>query len=118
MTRKPKELTDAPDVKLPKVAAQLAKSHPELWEAYQRLGEAVSEGGPLGARERRLIHLAYALGSASEGSAHSHARRALAEGLTAEELEHVALLQVTTLGWPQAVRALTIVQDVTEAAGG
>ena len=118
MGQRPRELTDAPDVKLPKAVAGLAKTRPQLWEAYQRLGELVGEAGPLGARERRLVHLAYALGSASEGAAHSHARRALAEGLSIDELEHVALLSITTLGWPQAVRALTILHDVTDAENG
>jgi alkylhydroperoxidase/carboxymuconolactone decarboxylase family protein YurZ len=115
MAEKTRELTDAPKVKLPRAAASIAQAHPDLWKAYQRLGELVGAAGPLGARERRLIHLAYALGSASEGAAHSHARRALSEGISEAELEHVAILSATTLGWPQAIRALTIVQDVTDA---
>ena len=114
MDQKPRELTDAPNIRLPKAAAGIAKAHPELWQTYQRLGELVGEAGPLGERERRLIHLAYALGSASEGAAHSHARRALAEGVTPAEMEHVALLAITTLGWPKAVRGLTIVRDITD----
>ena len=48
------------------------------------------------------------------GAVHSHARRGLAEGVAAAELEHVALLAVTTLGWPQAVRGLTWIKDVTQ----
>jgi hypothetical protein len=31
------------------------------------------------------------------------------------ELEHVALLAVTTLGWPQAIKGLTWIRDVTQA---
>ena len=30
-----------------------------------------------------------------------------------EELEHVAFLAITTLGWPQAIRGLTWIRDVT-----
>lgn len=112
MKTKARDLTDVPDVKLPRAAAKIAQEHPELWEAYQRFGELVGSAGPLKARERRLVHLAYALGSNSQGAAHSHARRALAEGVSAADLEHVAILAATTLGWPQAVRALTIIQDV------
>ncbi len=112
MTPKPRDLTDAPDVDLPGVAASLAKTHPDLWEAYQRFGERIGEAGPLTDRERRLVHMAYALGAASEGAAHSHARRALSEGIEHSALEHVALLAATTLGWPQAIRALTCVRDV------
>jgi 4-carboxymuconolactone decarboxylase len=115
MVEKPRDMTDAPDVKMPGAAVRIAESHPELWEAYQKLGSLISEAGPLNERERRLVHLAYALGSNSEGAAHSHTRRALSEGISEAALEHVALLAVTTLGWPQAVRALTLVQDVTPA---
>ena len=39
--------------------------------------------------------------------------RALAEGVSVEELHHVAYLAVTTLGWPHAVRGLTWIQDLT-----
>lgn len=113
MGKKARDLTDAPEVKLPKAAARIAQDNPELWQAYQQLGELVGSAGPLAGRERRLIHLAYALGSNLQGAAHSHARRALAEGLGSSDLEHVAILAATTLGRPQAIRAPTIVQDVT-----
>jgi alkylhydroperoxidase/carboxymuconolactone decarboxylase family protein YurZ len=115
---KPRELTETPNVRLPKAVEKLAEAHPDLWQAYQRFGELLSESGPLEARERRLVHLAYALGSASEGAAHSHARRALDEGISDAALEHVAILSATTLGWPQAIRALTLVQDITHPVGG
>ena len=118
MAEKPRDLTDAPEVRLPGAASAIAKDHPELWAAYQKVGELVGQAGPLNPRERRLVHLAFALGSASEGAAHSHVRRALAEGLAPAELEHVALLAMTTLGWPQAVRALTLVQDVSSTVAG
>ena len=115
MAERPRDLSDAPDVKVPGAAARIAQKHPEVWEAYQKLGGSISDAGPLTERERRLVHLAYALGSASEGAAHSHARRALSEDISEAALEHVALLAVTTLGRPQAVRALSLVQDVTSA---
>jgi 4-carboxymuconolactone decarboxylase len=107
--------TDAPGVKLPGAARGMARKYPELWKAYQRLGEEASHAGPLDARARRLTHLALAIASGSEGATHSHARRALAEGITAEELEHVALLAITTIGWSNAIKGLTWVRDVTEA---
>ena len=65
------------------------------------------------ARTCRLIHIAFSIASDSEGATHSHTRRALAEGVTADELDHVAYLAITTLGWPHAIRGLTWVQDVT-----
>lgn len=112
---KPRAVTDSPGVRLPGAAQGIAVKYPELWQAYQRLGEEASRAGPLDARTRRLAHLALAIASGSEGATHSHARRALAEGITAEELEHVALLAITTIGWSNAVKGLTWVRDVTVA---
>ena len=109
----PSDLSDAPNVELPGTAGQVAREKPELWRAFQELGAATGRAGPLGGREQRLVNLALAIGGDSEGATHSHSRRALAEGLTAEELEHVAFLAITTLGWPQAIRALTWIRDVT-----
>lgn len=109
----PNDKTDTPEVELPGAAGQVAREQPDLWEAFQQLGRATSAAGPLSDRERRLVNLALAIGALSEGATHSHARRAVAEGFAAEELDHVAYLAVTTLGWPQAIRGLTWVRDVT-----
>jgi 4-carboxymuconolactone decarboxylase len=110
-------ISDTPQVQLPGTAGQVAQEKPELWRAFQALGEATAEAGPLDERTRRLVNLALAIGADSEGATHSHSRRALAEGFSAEELEHVAFLAITTLGWPQAIRGLTWVRDVTQSEG-
>ena len=105
---------DGSTVPLPSAASRVAREHPELWRAFQALGAAASAAGPLDARTRRLVNLALAIGGDSEGATHSHARRAVAEGFTADELEHVALLAVTTLGWPRAIKGLSWIRDITE----
>lgn len=99
---------------LPAGAGDLAKRHPEVWSAFASLGKTVAEAGPLDARARRLVKLALAIGAQSEGAVHSHVRRGLAEGLTAQELKHAALLAIPTLGLPQAVAALTWIEDLTD----
>lgn len=109
----PTQISDAPDVELPGTAGQVAREKPELWRAFQALGAATGQAGPLSEREQRLVNLALAIGGDSEGATHSHARRAAAEGLGADALEHVAFLAITTLGWPQAIRGLTWVRDIT-----
>lgn len=112
------EITDTPQARLPSYAGRAAAEQPGLWRALQQLGEEASRAGPLDARTRRLTHLALAIGAGTEGATHSHVRRGLAEGLSREELEHVAWLAVTTLGWPQAIKALTWIRDVgAEDAG-
>lgn len=116
MTAPKRQRGPTADARLPTAAAQVAAEHPELWQAFQKLGDEAAKAGPLDARTRRLVHLAFAIAAGSEGAAHSHTRQGLAEGLRADELEHVALLAVTTLGWPSAVRGLTWVCDHTRAA--
>lgn len=109
------KLTEDPAVPLPGVPAEIQRHHPQLWRAFQELGMAASAAGPLDQQTRRLVHLAIALAGDSEGATHSHTRRALAEGISAEELEHVPLLAITTLGWPRAMKGLSWVRDVTRS---
>jgi alkylhydroperoxidase/carboxymuconolactone decarboxylase family protein YurZ len=112
----PTEISDAPSVELPGTAGAVAKERPKLWRAFQALGAAAGAAGPLSEREQRLVNLALAIGGDSEGATHSHARRAVAERFTAEELDHVAFLAITTLGWPQAIRGLSWIRDITRPA--
>ena len=69
------------DDKLPAVPTSISDDHPALWRAYLSLGKAASKAGPLDERTCRLVHLALAIGQGSEGATHSHARRAITEGL-------------------------------------
>jgi alkylhydroperoxidase/carboxymuconolactone decarboxylase family protein YurZ len=42
-------------------------------------------------------------------------RRAIGEGIDAESLRQVALLAIPTLGLPQAVAAMTWIEDILDA---
>jgi alkylhydroperoxidase/carboxymuconolactone decarboxylase family protein YurZ len=97
---------------LPRVVQEIAQAYPEVWAAYNRLGDAVSTAGPFDARTERLVKLAVAIGAGREGAAHSHARRGLKAGLTPAELRQVALLAITTLGWSGAVTSYCWIEDV------
>jgi alkylhydroperoxidase/carboxymuconolactone decarboxylase family protein YurZ len=96
---------------LPPIVEKLSRELPSVWTAYQSLGQATSEAGPLDERTIHLVRLALAAGNKSEGAVHSHVRRGLACGLTAEEVRHVALLAITTLGWPSAIATLSWIED-------
>lgn len=100
---------------LPAAAAGIAARYPDLWKAYADLGEASAGAGPLDARARRLVKLGLAIGLGSEGAVHSHARRALEEGLSADEIKHAALLAVPTIGFSSAIAALSWISDITDA---
>src|SRR6266566_896442 len=99
-------------VPLPSGAARIATRHPKIWRAYEDLGAACAESGPLNARTRRLVKLALAVASQSEGAVHSHTRRGAEEGLTKEEMLHVTLLAIPSIGLAHAVAALTWIEDV------
>ena len=98
--------------KLPNFLENVIEEYPDVWKAYQDLGEASNNAGPLDDKTVRLIKLALAIGAKSEGSVHSHTRRALRQGITHEELQQVALLAVTSIGWSSSMAALSWIQDV------
>ena len=87
--------------------------HPEVWKAFSQLAEACHEGGPLDERSRRLVKLALAMASGLEGATHSAIRHAADAGITRDEMAHVALLGITTLGYPAAMRAMSWITDAT-----
>jgi AhpD family alkylhydroperoxidase len=93
--------------KLPQPYQQFKKEHARVWRAYDKLGAAAAEEGPLDLKTRELIRLGMAAATRSESAVHSHTHRALEAGATAEEVEHAILLGVTTLGFPAMMTALT-----------
>ena len=105
---------ESPGEELPSAAGDIARTHPAIWKAYSALGKASAEAGPVEGATLRLVKLALAVGASLEGAVHSHARRAMAEGISKDALEQVALLAIPTLGFPHGARALTWIKDVTE----
>ena len=102
---------------LPDSIVEFQKSHPRIWEAFAALGKECHEaGGPLDEKTRRLVKLGIAIALRHEGAVHSATRHALEAGLTPDELKHVAILAVTTIGWPGAYAAMTWIQDTITAS--
>ena len=97
--------------KLPKAFETFRKRYRRVYEAYEALGGAAHESGPLDQKTRELVKLGMAIGGRLEGAVRSHAQRAREAGATPEDLEHVVLLAVTTSGFPTAVAAFTWVAE-------
>ena len=97
---------------LPQAYRQFLDAYPDTARAYQALGQALSDEGPLDAKTRELVKLGIAIGSGSEGAVHSHTRRAREAGAADEEIRHAALLALTSIGFPHMMAALTWVEDV------
>ena len=60
---------------LPEVYQHFERRYPAVKEAFDALGAAEHDAGPLGERERRLIKLGIAVGAESEGGVRPQAAR-------------------------------------------
>jgi 4-carboxymuconolactone decarboxylase len=96
---------------LPARYQDFAKSYPTVMQAVEALGEATRGAGPLDKRTCALVKLAIAVGALREGAVHSHTRRALQAGCTPDELRHVGLLAITTIGFPSTMASMSWVED-------
>jgi 4-carboxymuconolactone decarboxylase len=103
---------------LPGIYRDLRADHPGVAEAYDSLGRACREAGPLGDREQRLVKLGIAVGLSSEGGVRSHVRRGLAGGLTREELLHAIIVAIPTIGFPATAAAYGWATSVLDARDG
>ncbi len=102
---------------LPPLVQSVAARYPQVWDAFNRLGDSVANAGPLDEKTQRLVKLAISVGGGLQGAVHSHVRRGLSEGIAAEEMRHVALLAITTVGWPSAMARLSWIEDILNDRG-
>ncbi len=99
---------------IPKRFLKFTEDYPDVIKAYEEMGDAVHNAGPIDDKTRALIKLAISTGARMEGAVHSHTRKAIKAGATKEELRHVALLSLPTIGFPSMMAALSWVDDVLE----
>ncbi|MGO8762858.1 MAG: carboxymuconolactone decarboxylase family protein [Desulfobaccales bacterium] len=95
----------------------IKEKHGKFIKALEQLGEAVRQEGPLDEKTAQLVQLAAAAANGSEGSVHSHARRALKAGASSEEIYHAVILLTSTIGFPHTSAALSWVYDVLGEEG-
>jgi alkylhydroperoxidase/carboxymuconolactone decarboxylase family protein YurZ len=103
-------------MKYPKHYSQMRKRYRRFFSALERLGSTARASGPLDEKTSHLLQLAAAAAIRSEGAVHSHARRALQAGASAQELEHALLLITSTVGFPTMAAAMSWLQDVLKEA--
>ena len=97
---------------IPKRYQDFTKDYPEVAKYYEELGSSVHNAGPLDDKTRALIKLAISTGARLEGAVHSHTRKAINSGATKDELRHVALLSLPTIGFPSMMAALSWIDDI------
>lgn len=100
---------------MPKYPGQyqsIQKRYKNVVKSLEGLGKATKAAGPLNKKISELIQLAAAAAIHSEGSVHSHTRRALAAGAKPAEIEHAIVLLTSTIGFPTVSAALSWADDV------
>ena len=97
---------------LPEIYQHFERRYPTVKEAFDALGAAEHEAGPLDDKERRLIKLGIAVGAESEGGVRSHVRKLLGVGASEEEILHAIVLALTTIGFPATNAALGWAEEV------
>ena len=110
---KSKKTVKAPEY-LPNIYTGFTGQYPEIARALDNLAEVCQKSGPLDKKTSELFKLGVAIGVNSEGSVRSHARRALEEGNSIDEIRHAVLLSITTAGYPHAMAAYKWVEEVLE----
>jgi len=95
----------------PKWYSHTKEKHKEYIGALEQLGETIRKQGPLDEKTSHLIQLAAAAAIRSEGSVHSHVRRAVKAGAKPEEIYHAVILLTSTIGFPGTSAALSWVYD-------
>jgi len=100
---------------IPKRYLRFLEKYPVVGKAYEAMGDAVHNSGPLDVKTRALIKLSVSTGAKMEGAVHSHCRKALKAGCTAEEIRHAVMMSLPTIGFPSMMAALSWVDDILEA---
>jgi alkylhydroperoxidase/carboxymuconolactone decarboxylase family protein YurZ len=99
---------------LPKIYEKFSSKFPEVFKDYQQLGKACRESGPLEQKYQDLANLGIAIGANSRGAVMSQTRKALESGASQEEIAHVVLLSLTTIGFPSMIAAMGWVDEVLQ----
>ena len=99
---------------LPTIYQRFRSDYAEVMEAFDRFAETTHGAGPLSSREQRLSNLGIAVGCSSEGGVRSHTRKALTEGITPEAIRHVAVLAISTAGYPAAIAGYKWINEVLD----
>jgi AhpD family alkylhydroperoxidase len=99
---------------LPEQYVSIRKRFKKFFTAVDNLGRATRAAGPVNAKTSHLVQLAAAAAIRSEGSVHSHTRRALEAGAKPDEIYHALILLTSIIGFPTVSAALSWADDVIQ----
>lgn len=101
----------SPSPRAPKNHADFVTRFPGVAKAWDAMGAAARDAGPLDERTCRLVKLGIAIGAQHVGAVHAAVRRARAAGIPDAEIEQTVALAATTLGGPHAAAAWSWVHE-------
>jgi 4-carboxymuconolactone decarboxylase len=104
--------------KFPDQYLGIRKRFKKFYTAADNLGKATRAAGPINTKTSHLIQLAGAAAIRSEGSVHSHTRRALDAGAKPDEIYHALILLTSTIGFPTVSAALSWADDIIQKRNG
>lgn len=97
---------------LPDQYISIKKRFKGFFKASENLGKAAKTSGPIDDKTSHLIQLAAAAAIRSEGSVHSHTRRAVELGAKPDEIYHAIILITSIIGFPTVSAALSWADDI------
>jgi alkylhydroperoxidase/carboxymuconolactone decarboxylase family protein YurZ len=100
--------------KIPEHFRNFMRDYPDLGKAYNELGAAALDAGPLTRREAELVKIGIALGGRMESAVKSHCRKAYYAGATKEDIQHAIMVGVTTVGFPTMMAGLKWAESALE----
>ncbi len=100
------------DQEMPKKYSSISKRYGKLTDAVENLGKTAREMGPVDEKTSHLVQLAAAAAIRSEGSVHSHVRRAAQAGASEDEIYHTLILLTSTIGFPTVAAAISWADDI------
>ena len=101
---------------LPKIYEKFSSQFPNVFKDFRQLGKTCREAGPLAKKYQDLVNLGIAIGANSRGAVMSQTRKALESGASKEEIAHVLLLSLTTIGFPNMIAAMGWMDEVLEGS--
>lgn len=96
----------------PKTFNDFVARYPELGQAWEMMGKAGAEAGPLNKKTVRLIKLALSIGARLEGAVHADVKKALNQGASKKEIEQVVALAASTIGLPATVASFSWMREI------
>jgi 4-carboxymuconolactone decarboxylase len=97
--------------KPPRFYTHFMDKYPGIGRKYEELGREIHENGPLSEKERALVKMAVSGSHLFHSAFKSHIRKAMQVGVTREEMEHLALLMLPTVGFPTTMAMLGMIED-------